>query len=170
MHRFVLGVALLFLTCQGFGQNLAPAGTLPDYIRLGTIPDFVTYKAPDSTLFTPKDIHKNKPTLLMIFSPECSHCQHATAELLKDIRHFRNTQIIMVTWLPYKEMMAFYRDYKIADHPEITMTWDPKFFFIPYYHVRMYPTMVVYDKEGKYVQSFSGEIQLSDVWKAIGSK
>lgn len=170
MHRFVLGFAFLLFTCQGISQNVSPAGDSPDYVRLGTIPDFVTYKAPDSTLFTPKDMHKRKPTLLMIFSPDCSHCQHETTVLLKNFQHFRKTQVIMVTWLPFSDMMSFYRNYKIADYPQITMTWDPKFFFLPYYHVRTYPTLVAYDKNGNYVNTFSGEIQLKQVWKALGQK
>jgi hypothetical protein len=74
----------------------------------------------------------------------------------------------MVTWLPYTEMMAFYHDYKIAEYPQITMGWDKKDFFLPYYHVQMYPDLVVYNKEGKYVNSFSGEIKMEDVAKALG--
>ena len=37
----------------------------------------------------------------------------------------------MVTWLPYTEMTSFYHDFKIAEHPQITMGWDKKDFFFP---------------------------------------
>lgn len=104
----------------------------------------------------------------MIFSPECGHCQNVTTELTKNIQHFKNAQILMVTWLPYSEMLNFYHSYHIGEHPEITLGWDKKDFFLPYYQVQMYPKLVVYNKNGKYVNSFSGEINLEDVWKALG--
>ena len=74
----------------------------------------------------------------------------------------------MTTWLPYSEMLTFYKNYKIADYPQITMGWDNKYFFLPYYHVGSYPGMVVYDKSGKYVTSFSGDVKMKDVWEAMG--
>ena len=168
MKRFLIVLTCLFVSYAGFSQTNAKPDNTPEYIKTPTIPDFTVYTAPDSTVFTNLDIKKNKPTLLMIFSPECGHCQNTTRELEKYIDHFKNAQILMVTWLPYTEMMAFYHNYKIAEYPQITMAWDKKDFFLPYYHVQMYPDLVVYNKHGKYVNSFSGEIKMEDVAKALG--
>ena len=74
----------------------------------------------------------------------------------------------MFTWLPFSDMMTFYKNYKIANYPEITMAWDPKFFFLPYYHVGTYPMLIAYDKKGHLVKTFSGNINIEDVWKALG--
>ena len=167
MKRFLFIVSCLLISYMGFSQTDATTDKRPEYVKNPTIPDFTIYKAPDSTVYTNNDLQKHKPTLLMIFSPECGHCQNETRELEKNIDKFRNAQIVMVTWLPYSEMMAFYHNYKIADYPQITMGWDKKDFFLPYYHVQMYPDLVVYDKHGKYVNSFSGVIKLEDVAKAL---
>jgi len=155
---------------SAFAQSNTSSDKRPEYLRNPSIPEFTIYKAPDSTVFTNKDLKKKEATVMMIFSPECGHCQNETRELEKNIDHFKNTQILMVTWLPYSEMTAFYHDYKIAEHPEITMGWDKKDFFLPYYHVQSYPQFVVYDKKGNYVNSFSGAINLKDVWEAAGNK
>lgn len=170
MKKFVLILTSFFIFCSGFSQTNASKDKAPEYIANPEIPDFTVYKAPDSTAFTREDLKKREATVLMIFSPECGHCQNETRELIKNIEHFKNTQILMVTWLPYSEMMAFYHEFKIAEHPQITMGWDKKDFFLPYYHVQMYPQLVVYDKKGKYVNSFNGAINLEDVWKAAGNK
>ena len=165
---FLFGCSFIFHS--GFSQTNAKADNSPEYIRNPFIPDFTTYKAPDSTVFTKEYLQKKEPVLLMIFSPECGHCQHETEVLLKNIDHFRNAQIVMSTWLPYSEMMAFYKTYKIADYPQITMAWDKKYFFLPYYHVQSYPSLIVYNKEGKFVKIFSGDIKMEEVWAALGNK
>lgn len=170
MRKLLSLIVFLFLLFPVFSQSNKSASDTFEYVRKGIIPAFTVYKAPDSTTFTDNDLKQKTPTLIMIFSPDCGHCQHETTLLLKNISHFTKTQILMVTWLPFSDMMAFYKTYKIADYPEITMGWDNKYFFLPYFHVQMYPGFVVYDKKGKYVKSFSGDVQMEDVWKALGQK
>jgi thiol-disulfide isomerase/thioredoxin len=163
-------LVFIFLLNPAFSQATKAVTDTFEYIRKGIIPAFTVYKAPDSTAFTNNDLQQKKPTLIMIFSPDCGHCQHETTLLLQNISHFTKTQILMVTWLPFSDMMSFYKTYKIADYPEITMGWDNKYFFLPYFHVQMYPGLVAFDKKGKLVKSFSGDIKMEDVWKALGQK
>ena len=170
MRKLLFLSGYLFIAFAGFSQTNTPNDSLPAYIRIGTVPAFATYKAPDSIVFTKKDLQKGKPVLLMIFSPDCGHCQNLIAEILKNIDQFKKTQIVMVTWLPYSDMMSFYKTYKIADYPKITMAWDSKYFFLPYYHVQSFPKLIVYDKKGKFVKEFQGNMQIEEVWKAMGKK
>lgn len=167
MKKLLFIFSLLLISCFGFSQSGSQENNMPAYMSNPNIPDFSLYKAPDSIAFTNEDFHKRKATLIMIFSPECGHCQHTTTVLLQNIDHFKNAQILMTTWLPYSEMIAFYKNYKIADYPQITMGWDKKDFFLPYYRVQSYPDLVVYNKKGKFVKSFSGEINMKDVWEAM---
>ncbi|MEO8720782.1 MAG: hypothetical protein ABI297_09535 [Ginsengibacter sp.] len=168
MKKNLLAIATFLIICPAFSQTTTDSR--PEYMRNLSIPEFTIYKAPDSTVFTKADLEKKKATLIMVFSPECGHCQVETNEILKEINHFKNTQILMVTWLPYSEMLAFYHNYKIAEHPQILMGWDKKDFFLPYYHIQSYPGLIVYDEHGKFVKSFSGSIDLKDVWVATGNK
>lgn len=167
MKRLLFIAGCICISGYGFSQKNAATDKRTDYIKNETFPDFTVYTAPDSSHFTKEDLKKKKATLLMIFSPECGHCQNETRELTKNIDHFRNAQILMVTWLPYSEMLNFYHTYQIAKYPQITMGWDKTDFFLPYYHVQSYPDLVVYNKKGKYVKSFSGDIKMEEVWKAL---
>ena len=167
MKKLLFIYSLLLISFCGFSQTGTTQNNIAAYMSNPKIPDFSLYKAPDSVAITNEDLHKRKATLIMIFSPECGHCQHETTVLLQNIDHFKNAQILMTTWLPYSEMMTFYKNYKIADYPQITMGWDKKDFFLPYYHVQSYPNLVVYNKKGKFVKSFSGEINMKDVWEAM---
>lgn len=170
MKRLLLLSMFFCLNGFLFSQSSATKDSIPAYISKGVIPAFKVYKAPDSSVFTNNDIQKNRPILLMIFSPDCGHCQHVATEITKNIDHFNKVQILMFTWLPYSDMMSFDKTYKIADFPQITLGWDPKYFFLPYYHVSSYPKLIVYNKKGKYVKEFQGNIQIEDVWKALGNK
>ena len=167
MKKLTLLSAFFLITYAGFSQTTTSKNNAPTYISNPTIPEFKVYKAPDSTLFTNKNFHKNKPTLIMVFSPECGHCQHVTNLLLNDINHFKNTQILMTTWLPYNEMISFYNNYKIANYPQITMGWDKADFFLPYYHVQSFPMLIAYDKKGKLIRAFDGNVKMETIWKAI---
>ena len=99
MKRILFLMTCLIITIEGFSQK-SMTDTVPAYIRSGVMPSFTTYKAPDSTAFTKQDVRKGKPVLLMIFSPDCGHCQNVTKEIIKNINHFKKAQIIMITWLP----------------------------------------------------------------------
>lgn len=154
---FILFV-LAFISCSGFSQKDSTQEK-PIYLRFPTIPEFTIYKAPDSTAFTRNDLRKKRNTIFMIFSPDCEYCQHETEMLLKNIKEFKNTQIVMITYLPYKEMIKFYHIYKIADYPQITMARDTRFFFPVFFKVRNLPSLFVYDMKGNFKKAFEGDVK-----------
>ena len=67
----------------------------------------------------------------------------------------------MTTYLAHDLMVKFYHDYKIANHPEIIMGRDAKFFFPIFFKVTSLPAMYVYDKKGKFKKSFEGSVNLT---------
>ena len=79
--------------------------------------------------------------------------------LTQNINKFKNTQIVMVTYLSWEEMIAFYHHYKIANYPQITMARDTKFFFPVFFKVRNLPSIFVYDKKGNLKKSFEGDVK-----------
>ena len=141
--------------------------TSPVYLRFPTIPQFTVYKAPDSTAFTRDNLEKKKPVIFIIFSPECEHCQHETEALIANIDKFKNAQIVMITYLPYDEMIAFYKNYKIASYPEITMARDTKFFFPVFFKISNLPSIFVYDKNGDFKKSFEGSVKIDSIAEVL---
>ncbi len=160
MKNIFTFLALIFFSIKGFGQG---DGEPPVYLRFPTIPQFTVFKAPDSTAFSREDLKKKKPVMFMVFSPDCEHCQHETEELLAHIKDLNNTQIVMVTYLPYDEMIAFYKNYKIANYPQITMARDTKFFFPVYFKVRNLPSIFLYDKKGNFKKAFEGSVKIDSL-------
>lgn len=166
MRKFILLPALFTCFLLGFIQSTNAQATT-DVIPLN---EFHMRLAKDSSAFTNKDLKRRKPIIFMLFSPTCGHCMHQTRILEKNIAHFKDVQIVMITWLPYKDAVKFYNDFHIKDYPNITLGADPgNRKLLSTYHVRSYPKLIVYDKHQKYVADFNGDYQIEDVWEALGN-
>ena len=157
---FLLAISFLFL--KGFSQ-VNTAEEVPVYLRFPTVPQFTLYNISDSVAFTREDLKKNTATVFFVFSPDCEHCQHETENLKKNIKMFKNAQIVMVSYLPWEEIKKFYAEYNISDYPQITMARDTKFFFPVFYKVRNLPSIFVYDKKGNFKKAFEGSVKLNDI-------
>ena len=160
-------ILLAFALCISQGGFSQTDTTKPVYLRFPFIPQFTIYTAPDSAKFTRENLQKKKPSVFIIFSPDCDHCQNETKALTANIKKFKDAQIIMIEYLPYDTMMRFYHDYKIADHPQIVMGRDNKFFFPLFFDVKSLPAIYVYDKKGKFKQAFSGSVKIDKIVEAL---
>jgi thioredoxin-related protein len=137
------------------------------YLRFPVVPPFSIYKVPDSAKFTKADLKQKQKTLLIIFSPDCDHCQQETKDLIAAMDKFKKIQIVMVSWLPYQEIQKFYTAYNIAAYPNITMGWDKSFFLPPFYKFNSLPFMALYDKKGNLISVFEGSVPLDKVVEAF---
>jgi cytochrome oxidase Cu insertion factor (SCO1/SenC/PrrC family) len=148
----------MLISAAAFCQNDSSEKQAP-YLQYPTIPAFTLYTAPDSSAFTREDLKKNTNTIFMVFSPDCSHCQNEAKMLTENIKRFKNTQFVMLTYFPYDEMMAFYKVYRIYKYPQIRMGRDTKFFFPIYFGVRNLPGIYIYDRKGHFKKSFEGDVK-----------
>jgi len=137
------------------------------YLRFPFVPSFKLTKISDSTYFTKNDLKKNKPTIIMIFSPDCEHCQEETKALTANIQLFKKAQIVMSSPLEYSYLRKFYDEYGIAGYPQITMGRDPTYFLGTFYKVRSFPAIFVYDKKGNLITSFIGSVPVQQVAEAM---
>lgn len=164
---FLFSLALSFVSIALAQNNINEEK--PVYLRFPTVPKFTVYKAPDSTVFTRENLKKNKPVIVFVFSPECGHCQHETELMIKNMNKLKNYQILMVTYLPYNEMIEFYNNYKLNRFPNITVGRDAAFFFPVFYKVRNFPSFYIYDKKGNFKQFLEGDVAIDKILDALKS-
>ncbi|MBW7840122.1 MAG: hypothetical protein H3C36_10910 [Chitinophagaceae bacterium] len=165
MKKVLLSVVLSVTFLSLFAQ--VNNNEIPIYLRFPTIPAFMVYKAPDSSAFTRENLKRKGPVMFFVFSPECSHCQHATEMIIKNIKTLSNTEIVMVTYLPYDEMMGFYKKYQLNRFPNITVARDASFFFPTFYKVRNFPSYYIYDRRGKFKQFYEGDVDINQLVIAL---
>ncbi len=154
----------LFLISVFFtAVNVMAQDSLPVYKRFPTVPPFKIISVADSSFFVKSDLKNKKPTMIMIFSPDCDHCQHATRDLLANAERFKKTQVIMAAYAPYEMVKKFYQDFNIASQPNITMGIDQGYFLTSFYGIKSFPSVFFYDKKGKLTGLFERNVNFGSM-------
>src|SRR5258708_1022315 len=107
MKKISIIATTIFICLQSFAQTNA-ADSLPVYQQFPEVPHFSIIKVPDSTKFTKDDLKKKEELIIIMFSPDCEHCQRETDSLLAHFDLFKKIQIVMASPLDYVHIKTFY--------------------------------------------------------------
>lgn len=142
-----------------------PEPVQPPYKKFPTYPP-VKLLLPDSvSYFTKESITKKTPVMLMLFNPQCDHCQHETEDLVKNIEKFKDIQIVMATSMPFDSMMNFREKYQLAKYANITVAQDTHFFLPSFFMIKNLPFHAFYDKKKDLITAFEGSMKMEDLLK-----
>ena len=131
----------------------------PPYRQVPTVPPFTVLQSDSSTLFKKTDLPKNKPLLIILFDPNCDHCQHETEDIIKNIDGFKNIQILMVTNADFADLKRFYNNYGLANYKNIVAGVEIKYFLATFFAIRNLPYLAMYDKKGNLITTFEGTMK-----------
>ena len=137
--------------------------TEPLYKRFPTVPPLKLLLVDSTTQFTEKELKKDLPVFVILFSPDCDHCKKGTEELIDNIDKFKNIQIVMTTILPFDKMKEFYNTYQLDRFKNITVGRD-QFFLLPtFYRIKNMPFFAFYDKKGDLIDIAEGTLPVVKV-------
>ena len=122
------------------------------------LPDSVSY-------FTKSDLPKKKSVLLMLFNPQCEHCQHETVELTKNIDKFKDILVVMTTSMPFDSMLQFREKYKLAPYKNIIVAQDANYFLFSFYQSHFLPFLAFYNKKKELISVFEGGMPMDKILK-----
>jgi hypothetical protein len=158
MKKCFLVFSLLVFVQIGFAQG---DSTKAPYLRFPNFPP-VKLLMPDSASFFTKDnLSKKSAVMLMLFNPQCEHCQHETEEIIKTIDQFKGIQIVMATSMLFDSMMTFREKYKLAAYKNITVAQDTHYFLPSYYMIRNLPFLAFYNKKKELISVFEGSMPIA---------
>jgi thioredoxin-related protein len=169
MKRYFILVMILFtsLAIQAQGDNTRKKkDTLADFMRMPYLPAFRIMRF-DSTYITKASLKQDKHTIVMLFSPDCEHCQHQTEDLIKHMDELKEVQFIMTTYQPMENMKRFYEKYQLAKYPDIHMGRDTHYFFGPFYKIKSIPFLAFYDKKQDLMKVFDGGAPIGKITEVI---
>jgi thiol-disulfide isomerase/thioredoxin len=139
--------------------------TTPPYKKFPTHPPLQILLGDSVTKFTKADLARKKPVLFMLFSPDCSHCQHTAEEMLKYKAELSGIQIVMVTMQSINDMNAFVEKYRLKELPDLVVGKDIYYIMPSYYDVRSLPYLAFYDKKGRLIRGFEGTMSMDKIIK-----
>ena len=105
--------------------------------------------------------------MIVVFSPDCEHCQHEIKEIKSHIKLFKNAQIVMISNLGYQYIKVFYKEFDIAKYPNITMGMDYRYLLGSFFNIDGVPAVFVYDKNGKFVKAFDRKASVQAIAAAL---
>ena len=154
---------LFFVSCLISLSALAQVQPDPPYKRFPTLPPLKLLLTDSVTIFTDKQLKKNQPVFIILFSPDCEHCQKETEELIDKIDSFQHIQIVMATFMPFDKMKEFYNNYKLNRFSNIIVGYDTQHMLPTYYRISYTPFLAFYDKKGNLIDGFQGALPLTKV-------
>jgi thiol-disulfide isomerase/thioredoxin len=163
LKNIISTLAAVLLSFAAMAQKDSSAATLPCYL---TVPVFNITAVPDSNVYASTTLQKNKPVVIIMFSPDCEHCQNETKELLAWRKEIKDLQIIMVSTAPYIKVNEFYQDYNIAALPNVKMGCDIEYKLALVFRAATYPAVYVYDSKGVLSKAYIGGAAIPDIIKA----
>lgn len=164
--KYISILTLLLITVIG-NHCFAQSDSSLLYLRFPTVPPFSIIKVPDSTRFTKNELQKKQATMIMVFSPDCDHCQQETKELIANIDLFKKVQIIMASPLDFSYLKKFYFEYELDRYPNFIIGRDPGYFLGTFYKVHSFPSIFLYDKKGRFVSAFDGTVPVKKIAEAL---
>lgn len=141
--------------------------TTPPYKKFPTLPPIQILLGDSTTKFTKENLPAKKPVLVMLFSPDCSHCQHETEEFIAHREAIKDLQIVMITFHPLSDMNAFISRYKLNELPNIVVGKDIYWTMPAFYDIHNLPFHAMYDKKGNLIEAFEGSMELNKVLQAF---
>ena len=158
--KFLIAFCLSIGCLSSFAQTDSLAAP---YKRFPTLPPLQLLLGDSTTKYTKDNIPAKKPVLIMLFSPECSHCQHTAEEIIKYKEELKNIQIIMATLHPLWQMNAFMRDYKLDELTNVVAGKDIYYLLPPFYGITSLPYLAMYNKKGTLIMGFEGSMPIQKV-------
>jgi len=156
MSRPTASFAIYFLFCFAVMSFSVRANSQ-------TIPSFKITLSNNKILHA-TDLPKGKPIVLIYFDPDCDHCQKLMAELFKNIKSFKKAQIVLVTFKPVIELIAFEKKYDTRKYPNIKVGTEGTLFYLKnYYKLVKMPFTALYDSNRNYNYSYRDETPVDDL-------
>lgn len=103
---------------------------------------------------------------LILFQPDCDHCQREAQEIQKNITGFEDVQLYFISSASMNEIIQFAKDYKLKGsniHLAVTTVKE----ILDSYGPIDAPSIYLYGDGGTLIQSFNGEVAIEVVLKYI---
>ncbi len=122
------------------------------------------------TLFDGKTINAKQlsgKNILIMFQPDCEHCQHEATEIEKTLSSFKDYEMYFVSSAPVDQIREFAVKYKLAGKPHITFGSTPSENILNNFGPIPAPSIYLYNENARLVRSFNGQTDVNEIIKYL---
>lgn len=113
---------------------------------------------------TSDDLHPKGNIFIMLFNPNCSHCQEETIKINQEINSFKKSKFVLVA---NPEMAAYIPDFitfaRIAKQPKLPIVIDSSGFVDKVFLYQSLPQINIYNKEHKLIKTYTGDVSIDSL-------
>ena len=164
MKNWLLIVVLSCVFSSTFAQV---DSTTPPYKKFPTLPPLQILLGDSTTRYTKENLPAKKPALILLFSPDCSHCQHEAEELVAHKEEIKDLQIVMITFHPLWQMNEFVKKYKLDELSNLVVGKDIYLLMPAFYAIHNLPFLAMYDKKGNLIKVFEGTMEINQLMETF---
>ncbi|WPQ63354.1 thioredoxin-like domain-containing protein [Chitinophaga sancti] len=154
----VFFIFILFISCNSKDTTKSEMRELPSINLL--LSDSIN-------VFNTIDIPKGKPIILFYFGAYCDHSRILMKRFLKDMDFYKNVNFYLITDDSFYDMRAFYRNFSLDQYYNIKVGIDNTSAFRKHFKANGYPYLVLYDKNGRLIETFYGEVYSRQIKKSL---
>lgn len=139
----------------------------PPYQRYPTVPALYLLLQDSSTKYTKADLPKKKPLLIVLFSPDCEHCQQEAEQMVTRKEDFKDIHVVMATTYPLHRMNEFAKKNGLTTMKNVVVAKDQHYLLPPFFNIRNYPFMALYNKNGNLIKTLEGAVGTEKILAAF---
>lgn len=106
-------------------------------------------------------------TVLVLFQPDCDHCQREAAQIREHIAAFQAYKVYFVSDANLPQLSQFAQTYKLADQGNVYFAQTTLNDILNQVGPIEAPSLFVYSPEGRLVKSFIGETPIEEILKVL---
>jgi peroxiredoxin len=102
-------------------------------------------------------------TVVVLFQPDCDHCQHEAEEIKTNLDRFKNQTLYFVSSSPVDQIAKFSKDYKLSDQSNIYFGSTTVQKILDTFGPIAAPSIYIYSETGQLVQKFNGQTPVGEI-------
>ncbi|MCS6904029.1 MAG: redoxin family protein [Bacteroidia bacterium] len=134
-----------------------------------TLPNFKFNNAINGGAFTKTNLKQGLATIVILFSPDCEHCQQQAKWIREGASKFADN--VQFMWVSFESNIELIRNFpnKFLSGVKAPMYFlhDPNLDFDKYFGNSEVPTILVYDSKGQLVKVFRTEVEVEKLLPLI---
>lgn len=172
LMRRVIKIGLLLLVVgllawAGFSMKQTLATKEQRTQQIQQRPDFKGIRFVTTSSLNPTAMLNNKPSVIILFDPDCEHCQYEAEQLSKRNREFAHAGVYLLTTQTPVRARAFARHYGLDTLAMMHVgTLSPEESRVAFGPTSM-PHLFIYGADGRLRKEFKGETKIETLLKYL---